>query len=159
MAMCYVLIMLLGDCILYALFTLIIDPWNPGKYGISKPIWQRFRTEKVKHMKLKTNQMNEYDSVENGENRELLNFTEPPNKPIISVRNLCKSYENQCVVNNVSMDIHKDSITVLLGHNGAGKSTVMAMITGNLNEFEYSLFTILSPRNAKQNGRKNLYER
>lgn len=29
------------------------------------------------------------------------------------------------------MDIHKDSITVLLGHNGAGKSTVMGMITGN----------------------------
>lgn len=130
MTMIYVVLMLMGDCILYALFTLIIDPWNPGKYGISKPFWQRFRSEKVEH--IKTNQMNESDSVENGENIKLLNFTEP----IISVRNLCKSYDNQCVVNNVSMDIHKDSITVLLGHNGAGKSTVMAMITGNKLWFE-----------------------
>lgn len=50
----------------------------------------------------------------------------------IVIRNLSKCYGDQTVVKDVSMDIHEKSITVLLGHNGAGKSTVMGMITGKI---------------------------
>lgn len=50
----------------------------------------------------------------------------------IVIRNLSKCYGDQTVVKDVTMDIHEKSITVLLGHNGAGKSTVMGMITGKI---------------------------
>ncbi|KAF5283848.1 hypothetical protein FQA39_LY04668 [Lamprigera yunnana] len=49
----------------------------------------------------------------------------------IKIRNLKKSYGNKDVVNNVSVDIYKGEITVLLGKNGAGKTTMLSMITDN----------------------------
>lgn len=33
-------------------------------------------------------------------------------------------------VDNVSLKMYKDQITALLGHNGAGKTTVMSILTG-----------------------------
>ena len=33
-------------------------------------------------------------------------------------------------VNNISLDMYEGQITALLGHNGAGKSTTMFMLTG-----------------------------
>lgn len=72
------------------------------------------------------------------------------NQSMIAVRNLSKCYGHQTVVKDVAMDIHEKSITVLLGHNGAGKSTVMGMITGKLHSFKvFSYFTILGNRNDK----------
>ena len=33
-------------------------------------------------------------------------------------------------MNNLHLNLYDDQITVLLGHNGAGKSTTMSMLTG-----------------------------
>lgn len=46
--------------------------------------------------------------------------------------NLCKSFSRQTVVNNISLNIEKNSVYGLLGPNGAGKSTTLKMITGIL---------------------------
>ena len=46
------------------------------------------------------------------------------------IRNLCKVYGDKEVVNNFSLDIYSGHITAVLGHNGAGKTTIMSMITG-----------------------------
>lgn len=35
-------------------------------------------------------------------------------------------------VNNLSVKMYNDNIFVLLGHNGAGKSTTISMLTGML---------------------------
>lgn len=48
----------------------------------------------------------------------------------IKVEKLKKKYGRNTAVDKLSMKIYKDQITVLLGHNGAGKSTTMSMITG-----------------------------
>lgn len=48
----------------------------------------------------------------------------------ILLQNLTKVYDNNVVVNNLSLNIYDDQITVLLGHNGAGKSTTISMLTG-----------------------------
>lgn len=50
----------------------------------------------------------------------------------IELVGLTKTYGKNTVVKQLSLDIYKDQITVLLGHNGAGKSTTMGMITGIL---------------------------
>lgn len=48
----------------------------------------------------------------------------------IKVENLTKKYGRNTAVDKLSMKVLKDQITVLLGHNGAGKSTTMSVITG-----------------------------
>lgn len=47
------------------------------------------------------------------------------------MKNLVKQYDLISAVNGVNLNIYKDEITVFLGHNGAGKSTTMSMLTGN----------------------------
>ncbi|ASP74393.1 inner-membrane translocator (plasmid) [Sinorhizobium meliloti] len=52
--------------------------------------------------------------------------------PLISARDLSKSFGNHRVLRNVSVDIHAGEIVVLLGPNGAGKSTFLNLIGGTL---------------------------
>ena len=51
---------------------------------------------------------------------------------ILKTTDLCKSFSGQSVVNNLSLNIEKNSVYGLLGPNGAGKSTTLKMITGIL---------------------------
>lgn len=52
----------------------------------------------------------------------------------IRIRNLTKTFPNgKVAVDNLSFNIFEDQITILLGHNGAGKSTSISMLSGMLN--------------------------
>lgn len=51
---------------------------------------------------------------------------------ILKTNKLCKNFKGQMAVNNVSLNIKRNSIYGLLGPNGAGKSTTLKMITGIL---------------------------
>jgi ABC-2 type transport system ATP-binding protein len=51
---------------------------------------------------------------------------------MISVKNLEKRYGSLVAVKNVSFEVSQGEIVGLLGHNGAGKTTVMKIITGYL---------------------------
>jgi ABC-2 type transport system ATP-binding protein len=51
---------------------------------------------------------------------------------MISARNLGKRYGDLLAVDGVSLDIGKGEVVGLLGQNGAGKTTIMKMITGFL---------------------------
>lgn len=51
---------------------------------------------------------------------------------ILKTTDLCKKFKGQMAVNNVSLNIQRNSIYGLLGPNGAGKSTTLKMITGIL---------------------------
>lgn len=53
-------------------------------------------------------------------------------KYILETKNLCKSFENQMVVKNVNLQVPQKCVYGLLGANGAGKSTVLKMLTGML---------------------------
>lgn len=48
--------------------------------------------------------------------------------PIISVRNLCKSFGELKAVNDLSFDVLKGDVFGFLGPNGAGKSTTIRML-------------------------------
>ena len=50
--------------------------------------------------------------------------------PIVSVRSVSKSFGPVKVVTDVSFDLHAGKVLVLLGENGAGKSTIIKMIAG-----------------------------
>ena len=51
---------------------------------------------------------------------------------ILKTTDLCKNFKGQMAVNNVSLNIRRNSVYGLLGPNGAGKSTTLKMITGIL---------------------------
>lgn len=53
-------------------------------------------------------------------------------KKILKTTNLCKAFNGQEVVSNISLNIEENSIYGLLGPNGAGKSTILKMVTGIL---------------------------
>jgi ABC-2 type transport system ATP-binding protein len=51
---------------------------------------------------------------------------------VVEVRQLTKSYRNVTAVNQVSFSIEANTIYGLLGRNGAGKTTIMQIITAQL---------------------------
>ena len=48
----------------------------------------------------------------------------------ISVRQLCKSYDQVLAVDHISFDVPRGQVIGLLGGNGAGKTTTIAMLMG-----------------------------
>jgi ABC-2 type transport system ATP-binding protein len=58
----------------------------------------------------------------------------------IKVVNVVKQFGEQRAVKNISFEIDKGEIVGFLGRNGAGKSTTMKMITGNLPLTEGQIF-------------------
>ena len=55
---------------------------------------------------------------------------------VISVRNLSKSYGSIHVLNNVSFDLERGHIIGLLGPNGSGKTSLIKIFTGLINDYK-----------------------
>ena len=51
---------------------------------------------------------------------------------MIEVKNLVRKYGEFAAVDDVSFEIANGEVVGLLGHNGAGKTTIMKMLTGFL---------------------------
>lgn len=51
------------------------------------------------------------------------------NKSMIAVRNLTKSYKNVSVLKDVNFDVKQGSVFALLGSNGAGKTTIIKILS------------------------------
>jgi branched-chain amino acid transport system ATP-binding protein len=51
---------------------------------------------------------------------------------LLSVRNLDSGYGNKQVLNGVSVEVGAGEVVALIGHNGAGKSTVLKCVFGTL---------------------------
>ena len=61
------------------------------------------------------------------------------NAPILSIRNITKSFGGIKAVRGVSFDVHKGEILGLIGPNGSGKSTLFNCILGQLQPDEGSV--------------------
>jgi len=56
--------------------------------------------------------------------------------PIISIRNLYKSYGSKEVLKGINLDIYPGQVIGYIGPNGAGKSTTVKILCGLLSDFE-----------------------
>jgi len=61
-------------------------------------------------------------------------------EPVLSVRNLTKKFGEFKAVNDLSMEIEKGKVTLLIGPNGSGKTTLLNCITGLLDYAEGEVF-------------------
>ena len=57
-------------------------------------------------------------------------MTSAPPDPVLSVGEVAKSYGATVAVRTVSFDVHSGEVLALMGENGAGKSTIVKMLSG-----------------------------
>ncbi len=60
--------------------------------------------------------------------------------PIISIKNLWKSYGNKAVLKGIDLDIYPGQVIGYIGPNGAGKSTTVKILCGLISDYEGQVF-------------------
>lgn len=135
-SMARVLILLVADSVLYILLAWYLEQVVPSEFGARQPPWFLFspsywRTytaneESVTYQKLNTTDT--MDDIVEGEIEPL--FTDGQ-EASIHIQGLRKVFsDGKVAVSGLTLDFLEDHITALLGHNGAGKSTTISMLTG-----------------------------
>jgi ABC-2 type transport system ATP-binding protein len=60
-------------------------------------------------------------------------------EPIISIKNLFKSYGSKHVLKDINLDVYAGQVIGYIGPNGAGKSTTVKILCGLITDFEGSV--------------------
>lgn len=128
------LIALICSAIFYMLLALYFEKVIPGAYGAPRkwyfPVERFLSKRSSSYTELSEQLTNSHDTLQRNPRVEAPNQEATPG---IVIANLSKVFGGNCVaVKELSMNIYENEITVLLGENGAGKSTVMSMLTGIL---------------------------
>ncbi|XP_037693121.1 ATP-binding cassette sub-family A member 13 [Choloepus didactylus] len=133
--------MILFDSSLYFLCGWYFSNLIPGTFGLRKPWYFPFTTSYWKNIcgvvERKQSYMtsNLFFVNENVVKKGTLPQNEEGDLegglPGVSLVSVTKVYEdNRAAVKNLTLTFHRDQITALLGTNGAGKTTIISMLTG-----------------------------
>lgn len=121
------LLTMVGQIFVYFLLSWYFDYTAPSKYGIKLPWYFPFtKSFWFGHTAKNEAFGNAYENPKPADIEPLLD-----EKPAgIQIKGLTKIYGDNTALNNLTVTLYKNEITALLGHNGAGKSTTMNMLTG-----------------------------
>jgi D-xylose transport system ATP-binding protein len=90
--------------------------------------------------------------------------TQPPQTPLVEMRDIRVSYGGVHAVAGVSLDLHAGEIVGLVGGNGAGKTTLMKTLSGARPPDSGEIFVngqlapMTNPRDAKACGIETIYQ-
>uniref|UniRef100_A0A8C9ZMC4 Cholesterol transporter ABCA5 n=1 Tax=Sander lucioperca TaxID=283035 RepID=A0A8C9ZMC4_SANLU len=133
------LFMLVVDCILYLLLAVYLDQVLPGEFGMRRSLVYFLKPSYwSKRSKRYVEVSSGYDAEANGApgGDESVEPVSPEfrGKEAIRINNIQKVYKEKGNVvealRGLTFDIYEDQITALLGHSGAGKTTLMNILCG-----------------------------
>ncbi|XP_075413429.1 ATP-binding cassette sub-family A member 13 [Tenrec ecaudatus] len=133
--------MILFDSSLYFLCGWYFSNLIPGTFGLRKPWYFPFTASYWKNIcglvekKCYKNSSNLFFINENFASKgSSLPHTERnpgEGRPGVTMVSVTKEYElNKVAIRDLTLTFHRDQITALLGTNGAGKTTIISMLTG-----------------------------
>lgn len=127
-----IVLIMLVDVALFSAIAIYIENIFAGTYGVAKPWYYPFQRKYWTRRGPDSITAVEEATVGNGTQKHHDFETEPAERRAgVRIRSLCKKYANKkLAVDNVTLNMYDDQITVLLGHNGAGKSTTIAILSG-----------------------------
>ena len=127
----YVYGMLILDIIINLFLTWYFDEVWPKEYGFRRPFYFPFTSEYWCgkdllncDVQLKADE-DEHYVIEDAFEHESADL-----RVGICIKGLCKNFGKKKAVQNLNLNLFSGQITSLLGHNGAGKSTTISMLTG-----------------------------
>lgn len=59
-----------------------------------------------------------------------MNATQAPQKPVVQLKGLCKSFDGKQIINDFDLEINNGEFLTILGPSGCGKTTVLRLIAG-----------------------------
>ncbi|KRZ94308.1 ATP-binding cassette sub-family A member 3 [Trichinella sp. T8] len=138
LSMIEVIGMLLVDAVLCLSIAWYVEAAKPQYNSIRQFISSKF-CHKLFGSRRRKDSIGQVSSESSASNSAVGHFEDcdNPARVTVSIRKLYKIYENQSsgrktAVEDLTLDLYYGQITALLGHNGAGKSTTISILTGVL---------------------------
>nr|XP_006817327.1 PREDICTED: ATP-binding cassette sub-family A member 2-like [Saccoglossus kowalevskii] len=151
----HIMLIMIGDASLYFVVTWYVEAVHPGSYGLPRPWYFPFQksywfghgsTESTQIsftscFQFKRNNYNSLSVMEEDQACAMATASqdedskmeeEPVHLPLgVCIDKLVKVYKTgKLAVNKLSLNLYEGQITSFLGHNGAGKTTSMSILTG-----------------------------
>ncbi|KAL2633831.1 hypothetical protein R1flu_005310 [Riccia fluitans] len=134
-SMAWIFILLTTDFLLYGMLAWYLEQVLPSEYGGRLPPWFLFMPS-YWFGDTKTRSSSEYEMLGTDSDDIIWEDQVEPvvgedQRAAMKVKNLKKVFSGgKVAVDGLSLTIYENQITALLGHNGAGKSTTISMLTG-----------------------------
>uniref|UniRef100_A0A1I8MQ84 ABC transporter domain-containing protein n=1 Tax=Musca domestica TaxID=7370 RepID=A0A1I8MQ84_MUSDO len=140
----YYLGIMLAQCCIYACIGLYVEEIMPGNFGLAKR-WDFLFTFKkhgsfflnlrsTRHWRRTASSGGSGSTLGASGSRSTAFVYEVAggrNPTLVDIQNVFKSFgDEEVVLNNINLQLHNNEITILLGHNGAGKSMLLSTISG-----------------------------
>ncbi|KAI9562460.1 hypothetical protein GHT06_009893 [Daphnia sinensis] len=126
-----VLVMLAIDAVIYLVLALYIEAVFPGEFGVPQPWYFPFTRDYWCGSSVAAQDITLAGAERTSRNAEYIEEEPIGLRAGIQIKGLTKEYhKGKLAVNNIHLNMYESQITALLGHNGAGKSTTMSMLTG-----------------------------
>lgn len=108
----------------------------------------RYKASKAKQAQSRIKMLEKMDDIAEIKEQKDEHFNFPEIKvlpsPLIKTENVSVGYDNKVVLKKINLYLNQDDRVALLGKNGNGKSTLVKMLSGNLNIFDGKI--IKSPK-------------
>ncbi|CAF2249794.1 unnamed protein product [Rotaria magnacalcarata] len=136
------LLLMIAYSIIYMVLAVYIERINPGQFGVSQPFFYPcLRKNKIsktipisysdENGSLSTNRITK-SKISKHDHWIEMDSTIYRIYPLIRIKHLTKEFGRFTAVSNFSVDFYEGEVCALLGHNGAGKTTITFVLVGML---------------------------